>query len=217
MLFAAAHAAEPVATSQPSPAARARDEPAAKPPPRPAPRRSSRPDAGKPAAPPEIVFTEAEVAKLEHLAKIAQERYPKRRDTPLRYANISDNEVREIERLAENLRMPQLVNISPVVTGCACEEGAECTEQVYVITRFEDRHVGLQLSRVKNRWGIGRVQRWWLEYAALLAREQAMEKTLYKQAHARQLLEFPLCPTGTTLERATTSAAVSAAPPGAKR
>ena len=62
----------------------------------------------------------------------AQELYPRRRDTPMRDLNISDGEVREIQRLMKTINVQEILNISAVVTGCACEEGADCTEQVYV-------------------------------------------------------------------------------------
>ncbi len=163
---------------------------------------------------PQIVFTPAEMEKLAKIEVLARERYPKRRDSPLRYVNISDNEVREIETLAAKVSIPELVNIAPVVTGCSCEEGTDCTEQVYIVGRYKDRHVGLQLSRIRNKWSIGRVQRWWLDYAALLAREKTMDRSLYDQAHARQLLEFPMCTRGANADR---TAAAAAPAPSTKR
>ena len=135
----------------------------------------------------------------------ARELFPRRRDTPLRYLNITDNEVRELQWLAAKSSLNEIVNIGPVVTGCACEEGAGCTEQVYVLARTDDRTVGLQFSRFKNRWNLGRVQRWWLEYAALQAREDKMDLREYEQAHQRLLLEFPMCPSGTTTGGAKTA------------
>jgi hypothetical protein len=173
---------------------------------RPMPARPARPTGKKkPDVDEPIPFTTAELEKLVQIEARARERYPKRRDTPLRYMNISDNEVREIEALAASVSIPALVNISPVVTGCSCEEGADCTEQVYIVGRYKDRHIGLQLSRVKNKWNVGRVQRWWLEYAALQARETVMERTVYDEAHARKLLDFPMCVGGATGDRTATA------------
>lgn len=66
--------------------------------------------------------------RLMELESRARQLYPRRRDTPLRYLNITDGEVREVEVIARKYKMPELVNISPVVTGCPCEEGGGCTE-----------------------------------------------------------------------------------------
>ena len=178
--------------------------PATRVPAKPTPQIPTKPGAKK--AEPEVSFTPAEMDKLEQIEKLAYERYPKRRDAPLRYANMSDIEVREIQRLASGLAIPELVNIAPVVTGCPCEEGGECTEQVYIVGRFENRHVGIELSRSRNRWGVSRVQRWWLDYSALLAREKIMDRRVFQTAHARQLLDFPVCPSSLKDTRANTTA-----------
>lgn len=123
----------------------------------------------------------------------ARQLYPRRRDAPLRYLNISDGEVREVQAIARKFRMPELLNISPVVEGCACEEGAACTEQVFVVGNIDGKTFGLQLSRSKNRWGVGAVQRWWLEYAALSAREHVMDFREYQNARSQLLLALPQC------------------------
>jgi hypothetical protein len=149
------------------------------------------------AVPPEgRAGTDVEMEKREAIFQRARELYPRRRDTPLRYLNITDTEVREIQRLAAGVQLVELVNISPVVTGCACEEGPDCTEQVNIVGRYKDRFVEVQLSRLRNRWSIGRVQRWWLEYAALQAREPSMDRREYEKARTQRLLDFPMCPDG---------------------
>jgi hypothetical protein len=139
-------------------------------------------------------LTDAEMAKRDAIFQRARELYPHRRDTPLRYLNISDNEVREIQRLAAGIGITELLNISPVVTGCACEEGPDCTEQASIVGKYKDHSIEIQLSRLRNRWSIGRVQRWWLDYAALKAREPLMDRREYEKAHGTKVLEFPLCP-----------------------
>ncbi len=131
---------------------------------------------------------------LMELEARARQLYPRRRDTPLRYLNITDSEVREVQQVTGKLKMPRLVNISPVVTGCPCEEGGGCTEQVFVVGDVEGKPMGLQLSRRKNQWDISRVQKWWLEYAALQAREPVMERRVFLTAKARLLMELPQCP-----------------------
>jgi hypothetical protein len=131
--------------------------------------------------------------RLMEIEQRARQLYPGRRDTPLRYLNITDSEVREIQSITRKFRMPELLNISPVVEGCACEEGTACTEQVFVVGNIGGQAHGLQLSRSKNRWGIGAVQRWWLEYAALKAREKVMDYRSFENARNQLLLALPQC------------------------
>jgi hypothetical protein len=66
-----------------------------------------------------------------------------------------------------------LVNIGTVVTGCPCEDGPSCTEQVWVVAYQPERSVGLVLSRIDGRWGIGPLQQWWLDYDDLEARRES--------------------------------------------
>ena len=141
------------------------------------------PAAARPESDPQLVELEMRASQI----------FPRRRDTPLRYLNISDSEIREVQRVAIKHRMPQLVNILPVVTGCPCEEGAGCTEQVFIVGDVQGRSMGLQLSRRKNQWDVSRTQKWWLEYAALQAREATMERRVFLMAKARLLMEMPRC------------------------
>jgi hypothetical protein len=157
--------------------------------------------------------TDVEMAKRDAIFQRARELYPRRRDTPLRYLNINDIEVREIQRLAAGIELRELLNISPVVTGCSCEEGPDCTEQVTIVGRYKDHAVEIQLSRLRNRWSIGRVQRWWLDYAALQAREPLMDRREYEKASRIKVLEFPMCPDGAAPAPATDTATAKAAVP----
>jgi len=118
---------------------------------------------------------------------------PRRRDTPLRELNISDNEVREIQDVAARHGMTTMLNISPVVTGCPCEEGLLCTDQVYVVADLPDKTVGLQLSRVRNAWVVGTVQMWWFRYDALLKKQTTMDWWEFIKARNELLREFPMC------------------------
>lgn len=131
--------------------------------------------------------------RLVELETRAITAYPRRRDTPLRDLNMTDGEVREVQVIARKYDMPEILNISPVVTGCPCEEGGSCTEQVYITSRVGEGTVGMQLSRKKNLWTVGVVQRWWLEYAALKAREAAMPYREFLAARENLLLRWPAC------------------------
>jgi len=135
---------------------------------------------------------ESWIRAMEFQAR-ARELYPRRRDTPLRYANMTDDEVREVQAIASKYRMSQFVNISPVVTGCPCEEGGGCTEQVYITSHFGEKTRGLQLSRHRNAWVVGAVQKWWLEFESLLARQDSMSYREFSTARDLKLLEFPMC------------------------
>jgi hypothetical protein len=131
--------------------------------------------------------------RMSALIERAQELRPRRRDEPLRYENISDIEVREIQDVAAKFVAKAIVNISPVVTGCPCEEGPQCTDQVYIVASNPADSLGLQLSRVKNSWQVGVVQRWWLRYDALRARRGTMDWPAYEALQAELLRELPQC------------------------
>jgi hypothetical protein len=131
--------------------------------------------------------------RLRELDARSRQLFPRRRDTPLRYLNITDSEVRELQVIARKYNLSELLNISPVVEGCPCEEGGTCTEQVFIVGNIDQKAYGLQLSRRKNLWTVGVVQRWWLERAALEAREKVMDVRSFQKARDRLLMEFPQC------------------------
>jgi len=118
---------------------------------------------------------------------------PKRRDEPLRYLNISDYEVREIQEVARAYLPKVLLNISPVVTGCPCEEGPQCTDQVYIVAQTSHDSRGLQLSRVRNAWVVGAVQQWYLKFEELHAREPKLSYLDMIRAEGELYREFPVC------------------------
>jgi hypothetical protein len=101
---------------------------------------------------------------------------PRRRDTPVRAENIRDGEVREIQLVTSPVLPGAIINISTVVVGCPCEDGATCTDQVWVLAHRPDKTLGLLLSKINNRWTVGPVQRWWLEYEKLQARSGTLEE-----------------------------------------
>jgi hypothetical protein len=117
---------------------------------------------------------------------------PERRNGPLREANLSDNEVREIQAISFRVFPGAILNISGVVSGCPCEEGPACADQVWVVARSGGQTSGLQLSRVGGRWAIGVVQQWWLDYQRLRS-----DRTLApdKRSDAFQAMHdrFPAC------------------------
>lgn len=58
---------------------------------------------------------------------------PQRLEWPLRAENISDAEVRQIQAAVLGLVPGATVNIGGVTLGCPCEDGAGCTEQIWVV------------------------------------------------------------------------------------
>ena len=137
---------------------------------------------------------------------------PVRRDEPLRYLNISDYEVREIQLVAEKYLPKVLLNISPVVTGCPCEEGPQCTDQVYIVAESGQSSKGLQLSRVKNAWMVGSVQQWYLRYDELRSRRAKMDYLNFMRAESELFREFPMC-VGELVPAEKTTASVPKAEP----
>ena len=134
--------------------------------------------------------------RQEFRAKVlarANELRPKRRDAPMRYLNISDNEMREMQLVVATYLPRALVNVSPVVTGCSCEEGPSCTDEVYIIANASSTAVGLQLVRIKNVWSVGAVQKWWLKRESLEARMEHMTDEESEAAVWALVNEFPSC------------------------
>jgi hypothetical protein len=87
---------------------------------------------------------------------------------PLRYENISAQEIDEIEAAARSILPGALVNISGIVAGCQCEEGEQCTAQVRVVAYRPEKTSGLSLSRINGHWSVGLLQQWEFQYAAFL-------------------------------------------------
>lgn len=135
----------------------------------------------------------AQMSKRFAIEDRAHELRPRRRDEPLRYLNISDNEMREIQQVAEKYLAKTMLNVSPVIEGCPCEEGPLCTDQVYVVTFVSEKAKGLQLSRVKNVWQVGVVQQWWQKYDALNASKDKMDYRAFERVESELFRDFPSC------------------------
>jgi hypothetical protein len=142
----------------------------------------------------ETYWRDAEFRRLVYLR--AQEVRPQRRDAPLRELNITDEEVREIQGVTRSYIPDSYVNISSVVTGCPCEEGPGCEDQVYVLADAGSRTVGLQLSRIEKKWKVGEVQKWWLANDRLLAKRDTMDPIEFHNAMMKLAREFPVCAGG---------------------
>jgi hypothetical protein len=134
--------------------------------------------------------------RYEDIERRARKLEPKRRDSPLREVNISDNEIREVQSIAQAYLPRSLVNISPVVTDCPCEEGPTCTAQVYVVAQTQNKTRGLQLSRMNDRWGVSLAQQWYLRRAALVPSHTGnsfIDDYLDEKALNELYEEFPVC------------------------
>jgi len=136
----------------------------------------------------------------------ARQLRPRRPTDPLRETNISDNEVRQIEQATRAVFPTAVVNISGVTSGCPCEDGPDCTDQVWVVAWHSKESHGLKLSLIGGEWVTGPVQRWWLQYESLGDRYDALGPldTEEKWAAARGLMQermsliesFPECDSG---------------------
>ena len=123
----------------------------------------------------------------------ANELRPRRRDAPMRYVGISDNEMREIQQVALEYVPRALVNFSPIVTGCPCEEGPQCKDQIYILANRGQTTVGLELVRIEDTWKVGSVQTWWLKRDRLSARRRTLTEEQYDAAELELLRQFPAC------------------------
>jgi hypothetical protein len=128
--------------------------------------------------------------------RAAEDFAPRRRDEPLRDVNISDNEVREILHVVRDYLPEAIVNIGPVVTGCPCEEGKACTEQVYIQANTDNASMGLMLSRVAKNWDISRAQKWWLRWQSLQQQRAKLGFEALREREWELAREFPGCMTG---------------------
>jgi hypothetical protein len=115
----------------------------------------------------------------------------------LRQDNISDEEVREVQRASLEVYPDFIVNISSVTEGCDCEDGATCTAQVWLALYRADQTRSLVLSKVDGHWKIGAVQGWWNRYNAHQAARplsRNAEWLPWQQENQRLLDSFPACP-----------------------
>ena len=137
------------------------------------------------------------------LSERMQKTRPARRDAPLRELNLSDIEVREIQSVVLRILPGSILNISGVVTGCPCEEGPGCSDQVWTVAHRAAKTLGLQLSRIDGRWALGVLQQWWSDKEKLehwwsdsAKRERARSHAAYvAYDKAQQALydRFPVC------------------------
>ncbi len=130
----------------------------------------------------------AKMDRLNNIEKRAYRVLPKRRETPVREENIRDREVEEIQLATANVMPGAIVNIGTVVTGCPCEDGSSCTDQVWIVAYRPEKSTGFLLSKIRGHWTIGPVQRWWWDYQDYFARRD------WKSRNWEKLMErFPVC------------------------
>jgi hypothetical protein len=122
---------------------------------------------------------------------------PARRDGPLRKANLSDDEAREIQSVMSPIYPGAILNISGVVTGCPCEEGPGCSDQVWVVPENDLRNDGVSLSLISGRWTVGPIQKWWFDKAQLEA-DPHLTPHQRREALDSQWEAFPGCARATT-------------------
>ena len=65
----------------------------------------------------------AREAKQMAIVDRAYELRPRRRDEPLRYLNLSDNEMREIQDVAQKYLAKTMLNVSPVMRDAPAKKG----------------------------------------------------------------------------------------------
>ena len=115
----------------------------------------------------------------------------------LRQENINDEEVREIQQAASEAYPGFIVNISGVTNGCDCEDGSQCTAQVWLALYHQEDIRGLVLSKIDGHWKIGAVQRWWLQYSAHQSTDPGVgrgpKQIAWAKEEQRLLDNFPAC------------------------
>lgn len=129
---------------------------------------------------------------------------PRRPTGAPRRDNITDEEVREVQRAATAIYPDAIVNISTVTEGCDCQD-EDCSAQLWLVLYRPNRTRGLMLSKIGGHWQIGAVQDWWLRYYDLRERMPAFNERYSDPTHWRTKLEawqteeqdlvnsFPVC------------------------
>ncbi|KUJ84383.1 hypothetical protein AWR36_001380 [Microbulbifer flavimaris] len=102
---------------------------------------------------------------------------PRRFKGELRVENLTDIEVRAIVSEATRLIPGAMVMIDAVRDGCPCADGPDCSAQVWVATYQNGKNTGLTLSKIGDRWTLGYVQAWWLEYEAMREEQKLLRRT----------------------------------------
>jgi hypothetical protein len=138
--------------------------------------------------------TNAEYLRAWKLLDQARRIKPRQPSGHARELNINDIEVRELQTVAAKVLPKAIVNIGPVSTGCACEDGPNCTDQVWVVASTSSETKGLLFSRINGTWQLGPVQKWWVEYEKLNDSRRSFAKPSEFYEAQRLLLEkMPLC------------------------
>jgi hypothetical protein len=133
-------------------------------------------------------------AKLERARYIASTR-PKRNEAYLRQENITDEEVKELQGAARSVLPEAIVNIGGVTSDCPCEDGHDCSAQVWVVAYDPKKTVGLMFSKIDGHWGIGPVQNWWLRHDELQRMRPRKSDKLLAWFEEQEALDaaFPSC------------------------
>jgi hypothetical protein len=129
----------------------------------------------------------------------------------MRAMNITDEEVREVQAAALDVVPRSIINIGTVTTGCPCEDGPGCSDQVWIVATNSSRTTGLLLSRIRGTWVVGPVQAWWLRFNEFWGRQGGYRSWNTLDATYSKLLdEMPFC-ASTTDERASDASATRSA------
>ncbi|WOX07234.1 hypothetical protein [Microbulbifer pacificus] len=99
---------------------------------------------------------------------------PRRFSGVNREDNLNDIEVREIVAATHTIYPGAIVTIDAVKNGCPCEDGESCDAQVWVVLYEPGNTQGLMLSKISDRWTVGPVQKWWLEYDRLRTEKELL-------------------------------------------
>jgi hypothetical protein len=124
---------------------------------------------------------------------------PRSPNGPLRKDNITDEDVREVQRAALEVYPDSIVSISAVTDGCDCEDGGKCTAQVWLAVYRESLTRSLVLSKIDGHWKVGALQRWWLVFNAhqsiVPGFGRSAQRVAWDEENQRLLDSFPTCPT----------------------
>jgi len=121
----------------------------------------------------------------------------------LRYENISDEEVLEIQHAVSQATSGAIVNIGSATTDCLCEKPPTCSAQVIVLIAKPNKSERFRLSRMDGHWQLSAQTKWELRYDAFEARykdalnqrraDRARLIVAYEKEREQLLAEEPQC------------------------
>jgi hypothetical protein len=121
----------------------------------------------------------------------------------LREENITDEEVREVQKVVDEKMPGEIRRIGPVTVGCGCAERPGCTNELVIVVKTKAMADEVTLARVRKVWQLSELQQLELrrqrirEKRRLMSTAPAQERAAYRKELEREeqllLNDLPAC------------------------